>query len=165
MSAAWERLTQYASTYHAVVSLDAARTLGVTVYQLQAFARAGHLERRARGVYAVAGSPVTWRQRAMVAAASCSAWASHRAAAALWELDGFPPKQIEVVLPYGTNRRRQKWKVHETRRLSGVDLAKLTVFPAPRCRARSSTWRPLPIPSRWARLWIMPAAGGRGPSK
>ena len=34
-----------------------------------------------------------------VAAGSGGAWASHRASAALRELDGFPPRQVEVLMP------------------------------------------------------------------
>lgn len=58
----------------------------------------------------------------MVAATSTAGWASHRTAAALWRLDGFDPRQIEVLTPYARRRPRRDWVVHETRRLAGVDL-------------------------------------------
>lgn len=119
----WERLTRYTSQHHGVISLDVARSLGVSKDALKAFERAGRLVRRAPEVYVVAGSSRSWRQRVMVATASSSAWASHRTAAALWHLDGFPrPYRIEVLSPYGHSRPRGAWRVHRTRRLKGVDL-------------------------------------------
>lgn len=137
MPDAWERLAQYASAHHGVISLGAARTLDVSYDELRTVVRSGRLLRRVREVYVVAGSPGTWRQRAMVAVASSSGWASHRTAAALWELDGFPPRQIEVLTEHGTNLRRRQWKVHETRRLRGVDLGEAHGIPC--------TWVPRTI--------------------
>lgn len=129
MPDAWERLTDYSSAHHAVVSLSAARRLGVSKDELLAFARSDRLERRAPEAYVIAGSPNTWRQRVMLATASCAAWASHRSAAALWDLDGFAPRQIDVLTLHGRARGRVGWHVHETRRLSGVDLVEVDGIP------------------------------------
>jgi hypothetical protein len=129
MSDCWEQVTRYASNHHGVIGLRAARGLAISKDALQTFERAGRLVRRGPEVYVTAGSPGSWRQRVMVATASSSAWASHRTAAALWDLDGFPQRQIEVLSPYGNGRRREDWLVHQTRRLSGVDLAEAYQIP------------------------------------
>jgi hypothetical protein len=65
----------------------------------------------------------------MVATAASSGWASHRTAAALWALDGFSRRQIEVLTMHGQGRSGSGWKVHETRRLSGVDLHEIDGIP------------------------------------
>jgi hypothetical protein len=49
--------------------------------------------------------------------------ASHRTAAALWQLDGFPVGVVEIVLPRGERVRRTSAIVHESRDLAGVDFA------------------------------------------
>lgn len=97
MSNTRELLAAYSARHHGVVSLQKARDLGVSAAEIKNFLRSGRLERRATEVYAVSGSPSTWHQRAMVATASSSGWASHRTAAALWGLDGFTRRQIEVL--------------------------------------------------------------------
>lgn len=158
----WERLTRYTSQHHGVISLDVARNLGVSKDFLQTLERAGRLERRAPEVYAIAGSQRTWRQRVMVAAASSSAWASHRTAAALLHLDGFPrPGRIEVLSPFGRGRRREDWQVHQTRRLKGVDLTTAHQIP---CTSVARTVLDLaavaPLP-RWAKRWTTRARGGQ----
>jgi very-short-patch-repair endonuclease len=119
---AWARLTRHAVDHHAVIAWQAALDLGVPSSTLDSWCQAGRLVRPAPGVLAVAGAPVTWRQRLAVAVASGGGWASHRAAATLWGLDGFPPRQIEVVTDHGRRRKRAAWVVHESRTLRGVDL-------------------------------------------
>ena len=80
------------------------------------------MARPAPGVFVVAGAPSTWRQRLAIATVSGGAWASHRAAAALRELDGYPPRLIEVLTEHGRRRKRTGWIVHESRNLRAVDL-------------------------------------------
>jgi very-short-patch-repair endonuclease len=118
----WGKLASEAVRRHGAIGWHAALALGVPESTLGSWVATGRLLRPAPGVLVVAGAPCTWRQRVSVAAVSGKAWASHRTAACLWELDGFPPRQIEVVTPYGLRRKRSQWIVHESRLLRGVDL-------------------------------------------
>jgi very-short-patch-repair endonuclease len=129
MSTTWSRLVDHARSHHAVTTWAEAIALGARDDDLVNWQRSGRLVRPAPNVYVVAGSPPTWRQRVRVAACSTDGWASHRTAAALWGLDGFPPGKIEVLVPYGRRRRRGDWVVHETRALRSVDLDEVDGIP------------------------------------
>lgn len=61
-----------------------------------------------RGVYRVAGSVPTWEQQmaALLAAAGLGAVASHRSAAALLRVPGFPRDLLEVTVPRDRRHRR-----------------------------------------------------------
>ena len=78
---------------------------------------AGRWERMARGVYRLAGTPRTWRQDLIgaVFAAGPGAVASHRSAAALWDLPGFGEGPLDVLRPRHTDHRSALGPVHETR--------------------------------------------------
>ncbi|MEX2100317.1 MAG: hypothetical protein WEB19_02780 [Acidimicrobiia bacterium] len=75
----------------------------------------GDLELVRRGVYRVAGAPVTWQQHLLAAClARSGSCASFRAAAALWGLPGFDPEELEITVP-GSNRARLEGViVHES---------------------------------------------------
>lgn len=73
----------------------------------------------ARGVYLLAGTTPGWKQGALGAclAADGGAVASHRTAAALWELPVDMPPPIEIALPHGDRFRRKGVIGHQTRSL------------------------------------------------
>lgn len=92
---------------------------------------AGRWEHVARGVYRLAGTPRTWRQRlvAAVYAAGPGAVASHRSAAALWELPGFREGPVDVLRPRHTDHRSTLGPVHETRVLPAEHLTSIDAVP------------------------------------
>jgi very-short-patch-repair endonuclease len=118
----WSLLAAEAARRHGAVGRQAALGLGMSESTLTSWVEQGRLLRPAPNVLVIAGSAATWRQRASVAALSGGGFASHRTAATLWGLDGFEPRQIEVLTLHGLRRRRAGWVVHETRNLRGVDL-------------------------------------------
>jgi Transcriptional regulator, AbiEi antitoxin len=126
----WARLVDFARSRDGVITWAEAIALGIPPRRLQSWLRSGRLYRPAPQVYVVAGTPETWHQRVRVATGSGAAWASHRAAAALWGLDGFDRRTIEVVTVRGRRRKRRSWRVHESRTLRGVDLAIADGIPA-----------------------------------
>lgn len=76
-------------------------------------ARRGSLQYVRRGVYRLAGAPETWRQRLMAVVL----WAgegvvSHRAAGALWRLDGFPEGRLEITATKRLRVKNPTFKVH-----------------------------------------------------
>src|SRR5205807_1777024 len=82
------------------------------------------------GVYRLPGAPVTWKQKVMAAvlAAGPGAVASHKTAAALWGLAGFPPREVEVTLPHGKYRPG----CHQSRSLERVDVTTIDGIPVTR---------------------------------
>lgn len=126
----WARLVEFTRVHEGVVTWSEASDLGVPPDRLQSWQRSGRIRRLAPQVYAVAGVPDSWRQRVRVATGSSAAWASHRTAAALDELNGFEGRTIEVVTERGRRRKRTTWKVHESRTLRAPDLSVAGGLPA-----------------------------------
>ena len=77
----------------------------LTDEQLRRRLRQRRLEPVRIGVYRVGGAPQTWHQDLMAAclAAGSDSRVSFRAAAALWELEGFSPDVLEITVA-GTHR-------------------------------------------------------------
>jgi hypothetical protein len=101
-----EQILRLAESQHSLVKRGQALSCGMSSDQIDSLLSRGLLVRIYRGVYRVGGSVVTWRQKllALVFAAGVCAAASHRAAAALWRLSGFP-ERLEVVRPWKRNRK------------------------------------------------------------
>jgi hypothetical protein len=119
---AWRHVAEHAAHHHGVIGSRTAADLGAPDASIARWVELGRVVRPSPGVLVVVGSPSTWRQRAAIATVSGAAFSSHRTAAALRELDGFPPRQIEVVTLHGRRRKRTEWIVHESRTLRGADL-------------------------------------------
>jgi very-short-patch-repair endonuclease len=126
----WRRLVEHAGQHHATIGGHVVRELRIPTSSLVAWCEQGRILNPAPDVFVVAGAPETWHQKVAIATASGAAWASHRTAAALWQLNGIDRRQIEVLTTHGRGRRRSDWIVHETRRLRGVDLADVDGIPS-----------------------------------
>src|SRR5436190_3653847 len=68
------------------------------------------------GIYRMAGSPPSWRQclLAAILVVGPGAVASHRAAARLWELDGFADNVVEVSVGRMRMARHGSPRVHRS---------------------------------------------------
>ena len=83
-----------------------------------------------RGVYRLAGVPVTWKQRALAACMMSGAGAvvSHRSAAVLWGVSGFRPGPLDITVPPGRSGRNALAKVHRSVvtgvRLDGIPVTR-----------------------------------------
>ena len=84
--------------------------------QLDWLLRTAKLEPVRRGVYRTAGAPVGWLQQMMAAClARPGSYASFRAGAALWSLEGFDPGVLEITVPGTCRARLDRVVVHESR--------------------------------------------------
>ena len=83
------------------------------------------------GVYRIAGAPDSWESRLLAAcwAGGARAVASHRSAAALWQLPGADREVIEVMCPRWRRARHPGLVVHESTMLSTWDTATVTGIP------------------------------------
>ncbi len=71
-----------------------------------------------RGVYRIAGTPETWQQFLMAAClARPGSYASFRTAAALWDLEGFARRELEITVP-GSRTGAPRWR-HRPREPGG----------------------------------------------
>jgi very-short-patch-repair endonuclease len=91
-------LARLARLQHGVVDRHDAGTLGLTDAAIHCRLRSGRLVQVHPGVYALPGAPDTWHQRLLSAcrAAGRGAVASHRSAAALWQL--LEGEELEVTV-------------------------------------------------------------------
>ena len=94
-----------------------ARGVGFTDDEIDNRCETGRWRRAGRGVEAVlaiAGAPTGWYQDllAQVMAGGPCTVASHRAAAALWDLPGFEPGWVEVSKPRGRSQRIHGGRIH-----------------------------------------------------
>ena len=105
---------------HGVVSRSTLLEAGVSRHQIQWAVQTGELVAVHRGVFQASAAPASWPQRVLrgVLAAGPGAMASHRSAAALWELDGSTKGVPEVVTP----RHLRSWAVDLGRRHESKDL-------------------------------------------
>ena len=112
------RAAQLAATQHGLISAAQCRDLGVTRSTIHRRVASAAWVREAPSVYRIAGAPRTWQARALAAVISAGpgALASHRTAAHLWGLEGFPaPGRIEVTVPrHARPQRRSSVVTHET---------------------------------------------------
>jgi hypothetical protein len=109
-------LAALARRQHAVFTGEQAVERGVTRKMLRSRVAAGRLDRLDNDVFHIAGTPVTWQAKLMAAvlAGGAGAVASHRAAAALWGLDGFVRGTPEITVPRGVRLRRDGLRVHSS---------------------------------------------------
>ena len=115
-----------AEKQHGVFSREQALAAGASREMIKGRLESGDWQALAQGVYRHAGAPRNWHQRlaALVLAAGPGAAASHRSAAALLRLPGFPTGPLEVLTPRPQRRRGEPGIVHRSRALP---VAHLTV--------------------------------------
>lgn len=102
------RIARVAAARHGVFTRGQATECGATEGAIRWRLKAGRWECLHPGVYKIAGTPTSWRQRAIAACLHFGPGAvlSHRAAAVLQGLQGFKPEKTEVTVPRNRNRIR-----------------------------------------------------------
>lgn len=116
MAKADEVLAELARQQHSVISARQAAENGISRKMLRSRAAAGRLVRLDRDMYHVAGVDLSWEAKLLGLALSAGedAVVSHRAAAALWGLEGFPKGTPEITVPRGRRFRREGVRVHSS---------------------------------------------------
>lgn len=92
----------------------------------------GEWEAVDHGVYRVAGTPPSWRQRLMAACLAGPAVASHRSAAALWGFVDCEDDIVEVTALRHRRRHQNDVVWHESYRLDAAELTELEDVPITR---------------------------------
>lgn len=107
-------LTQFAQGHHGLFRTSDATALGFPEDQLRRLRAAGWIDRPARGIYRMAGSPPTREQQILGAvwAAHADAVAALRSAGYLLGLARFPGAGPEVLAPFGISQRLELGTLH-----------------------------------------------------
>lgn len=128
------QLSKLARRQHGLVTLAQAAAAGVSPEAVRWRVRTGRWSRVAPGVFALAGTACTWRQKTMAAvlAAGPGAVASHTTAAALYDLSCCPFKGVEITVPRGKSPRSKLAVVHTSTQLDSADVASIASIPVTR---------------------------------
>lgn len=99
---------------HGLITGPQAKHSGATRHAIQHRLDTGRWVRVGGGVYRLAGTPVTWEQRALAAVlvAGPEAVVSHQAAAVLLGVSGFRPGKPHITVPPSGNARNPLAVVH-----------------------------------------------------
>lgn len=120
------RILTVAGEQQGVITTAQAAAVQVSADQVKRLVKDGVLGRCDVGVVRVVGWPATWEQRLWIAClrAGGEAIVSHRAAARLWEIEGFDRTPVEISVPRGHRRRPRDGIVHQVRDMDRRDLAR-----------------------------------------
>ncbi len=113
----WPALARQASGNHGVLTVEQAAIAGISRRQVSAWVDGGRLVRIGHGAYLVGGSPLTFEARVLgtVLVHGTETWASHRTAAALWGVPGFPADhRIDILRPADGSNARKGAVVHRS---------------------------------------------------
>ena len=101
----------------------------ITYRMIERLLGSGRWERVHRGVYRVAGAPVTYEQRVVAAslAAGAESAASHRSAAWIWGLLDEEPDVVEIAVPRPLHHRLRNVVVHRATDLERADTMRTLV--------------------------------------
>ncbi|HEY2667003.1 MAG TPA: type IV toxin-antitoxin system AbiEi family antitoxin domain-containing protein [Actinomycetota bacterium] len=115
-----------AARQHGVVSRAQALQAGLSRSAISRRIAAGKLTEVLPGICAIAGVPATDRQRLMAAClwAGDGAVASHRAAAALWDIDGLTSAPVEISTTSGGSRPPKGVICHRVAKLAPGDVTR-----------------------------------------
>ncbi|HLI56496.1 MAG TPA: type IV toxin-antitoxin system AbiEi family antitoxin domain-containing protein [Actinomycetota bacterium] len=97
------RIRELAASQFGAIGRDQAVAEGLSAAAIKYRVRSGEWRRALPGIYVVSSAPASWNQRLKAAElwAGKDAAVSHRAAAAIWELDGIEPGLIELTTTRG----------------------------------------------------------------
>ena len=125
------RLLSFAAHHHGVFRGAHARLCGLTEKQISGRIALGLWERVYDDAYVVAGAPLTWKGSLLAAcwAGGFRAAASHRSAAALWQLAGGRRSIAEITCPRWRRAQHDSLVVHETKALAGIDITEIDGIP------------------------------------
>lgn len=126
-----ERVARKAARQYGLITLDQARSLGMSEQSVRTRLCRGQWVRRYRGVFGLAGhagSPQQAILAACLATGECAA-ASHESAGFLWGLVDRVPDPVHLVVPIGRRRRLAGAVTHEARDLERVDVTHLGPIP------------------------------------
>jgi Transcriptional regulator, AbiEi antitoxin len=128
-----------AARQHGLITADQAAEAGLALHKARYLVDSGHWERRAKGLFAITGSPRTYEQDVMAACLATNglAVASHGCAARLLGLGlpAFADAAPAITIPRGTSGSRAQAlgvAVHTTRHLTAADWGRTNGIPVTR---------------------------------
>lgn len=119
-------ISRIGERHHGLLTDDHA---GLSPRTIQRQIARGRFDRPEPGVLKIGGAPRTWHQTVLARCMTESGYASHRTAAALWRLEGFGPRFVEVTVRRWERRPNQSVHLHESTRLTDDDVTEVDGIP------------------------------------
>jgi hypothetical protein len=116
-------IAEVAEAHHGLIASHHLRELELSEDARRTRRDSGRWAEMYKGVYRIAGTPLSWKGSLLAAcwAGGTRAVASHRSAAALWNLPGRRVQPAEITCPRWRRARHDDVLVHESTALSGRD--------------------------------------------
>jgi hypothetical protein len=120
-----QQVAAFATLHHGAFRLEDLHELEVTRVERRRRVESGHWKQLYDGVYCIAGAPRSWTGDLLAAAwaGGPRAVASHRSAAALWEVPGGRRERVEITCPRWRRAQEPGLVVHETSLLEPADVS------------------------------------------
>jgi very-short-patch-repair endonuclease len=124
-------VSRIAEEHHGIFAAHHLRELDVSDRERKYRLEVGRWMAVHERVYRVAGAPLTWSGEVLAAcwAGGVRAVASHRTAAALWELPGRKRDMVEITCPRWRRARHDGLLVHESGALADLDTTVVDAIP------------------------------------
>ncbi len=133
MSDRWNHLVALAATQHGVFSRRQSTALGIDHHRLRRRVNRSELEPICTGVLRIGGSARTWQQQAMALCLAHDGAISHRSAASMRPLDGFPHRSDLLELSLRRAQRRppaiSSAVIHQVHQLDAIDVVRIDGIP------------------------------------
>jgi hypothetical protein len=125
------KLARFSEEHHGIFATAHARLLGFTDDQIENRIESGRWQIRLLNAYRLAGVPLSWKGELLAAcwAGGFRAVASHRSAAALWDLAGGRRSIQEITCPRWRRARHDGLVVHESTAFDPVDATVIEGIP------------------------------------
>ncbi|NNE72262.1 MAG: hypothetical protein HKN26_01225 [Acidimicrobiales bacterium] len=122
-------LWQHFAAHHGIITRREAEKLGISPATISRRLRSGEWVRLAPSVFRHASAPPDWMGWARAAALSADGLASHRTAAALWEIDGFRSGPVEVTVDRARRIDRQGATIHQSTQMHLAEPTEIRGIP------------------------------------
>src|SRR4051794_20795381 len=116
-----EHVAALARQQHGLITLAQLDEISTTRRQRQWRLRTGRWESPYTGVYRIAGIPPSWRSELLAACLAGDGVASHRSAAAVWDLPGAHHNRVEIITERWEREQHARLVVHESLLLDDID--------------------------------------------
>jgi very-short-patch-repair endonuclease len=123
---------RHARRQYGLVTRPQALAAGLSSSAVDRLVQTGAWLQMAAGVYAPASVPMSWRRQVLAACLAIDGYASHRTAAALWDLSGCRPGNIHVVVAHSRSACSPPAVLHQSRVLPAGDVTTIDRIPVTR---------------------------------
>ena len=122
-------LLALARRQHGLITRKQALDAWFTRHQVEHRVSRGSWTAIEQGIYLLASHPATWKTSTLAAVLRTNGVASHRAAGALWDIDGIRAGRPEVTVPHASKVRSRIANVHRTTQWDRIEATTRSGIP------------------------------------